>query len=102
MESRGARIALRATAGVVLAFLYVPLIVVFLYAFNPARSQSWPLPGLTTHWFEVAWRNGDVRSALVRSLEAGTGATVIALLLGSAAAFAVHRFRFFGRESISF
>ena len=102
MESRGARIMLRVASGAVLAFLYVPLIIVFLYAFNPSRAQVWPLPGVTTHWFTVAWRNGDVRSALIRSLQAGTGATIIALLLGSAAAFAVHRFRFFGRESISF
>jgi putative spermidine/putrescine transport system permease protein len=102
VESRAARLALRVASAAVLAFLYVPLIVVFLYAFNPSRAQAWPLPGLTAHWFEVAWRNGDVRSALIRSLEAGTGATVIALVLGSAAAFAVHRFRFFGRESISF
>jgi putative spermidine/putrescine transport system permease protein len=102
MESRAARILLRIGAGLVLAFLYVPLIIVFVYAFNTSRAQSWPLPGLTTHWFSVAWHNGDVRSALVRSLEAGSGATLIALLLGSAAAFAVHKYRFFGRESISF
>jgi putative spermidine/putrescine transport system permease protein len=102
METRAARILLRIGAGLVLAFLYVPLIIVFLYAFNPSRAQAWPLSGLTTHWFSVAWHNGDVRSALIRSLEAGTGATIIALLLGSAAAFAVHRYRFFGRESISF
>jgi putative spermidine/putrescine transport system permease protein len=102
MEPRVTRILLRIGAGLVLAFLYVPLIIVFLYAFNPSRAQAWPLSGLTTHWFSVAWHNGDVRSALVRSLEAGTGATLIALILGSAAAFAVHRYRFFGRESISF
>src|SRR5205823_6101551 len=74
----------------------------FLYAFNPSRGQSWPLPGLTTHWFSVAWRNGDVRSALLTSVEAGLAAMSIALALGTAAAFAVHRFRFFGRETVSF
>src|SRR5207249_9208968 len=45
---------------------------------------------------------GDVRSALLASVEAGLGATCIALLLGTAASFAVHRFRFFGRETVSF
>jgi len=43
-----------------------------------------------------------VRTALVTSLKAGFGATSIALILGSLAAFAVHRFRFFGRETVSF
>src|SRR5438445_703846 len=86
----------------VLAFLYVPLFIIILYAFNPARSQSWPLPGLSTRWFVATWNNADVRTALLTSLKAGLGATTIALILGSLAAFAVHRFRFFGREAVSF
>jgi putative spermidine/putrescine transport system permease protein len=102
MHSRGERLILRAGAYLVLAFLYVPIAIIFLYAFNPAQGQAWPPPGLTTHWFGVAWRNGDVRSALLASVEAGLGATAIALVLGSAAAFAVHRFRFFGRDALSF
>src|SRR5262249_37320027 len=95
MESRRTRLAIRLGADLTLLFLYVPLGIVFLYAFNPSRGQSWPLPGLTTHWFSVAWHNGDVRGALLTSVIAGLGATTIALLLGSAAAFAVHRYRFF-------
>jgi putative spermidine/putrescine transport system permease protein len=102
MHPRAGRIAVRVGAYVVLAFLYIPLAVIFLYAFNPAQGQAWPPPGLTTHWFGVAWRNGDVRSALLSSVEAGVGATAVALGLGSAAAFAVHRFRFFGRDALSF
>jgi putative spermidine/putrescine transport system permease protein len=53
-------------------------------------------------WFHVAWTNGDVREALVTSLKAATGATIIALILGTLASFALHNFRFFGRESVSF
>jgi putative spermidine/putrescine transport system permease protein len=88
--------------GLVLLFLYLPLLVIMLYAFNPARSQAWPLSGLSTRWFVATWNNADVRTALVTSLKAGLGATSIALILGSLAAFAVHRFRFFGRETVSF
>jgi len=102
MEPRGTRIAIRVAAYATLVFLYVPIGLIFLYAFNPAIGQAWPPPGLTTHWFGVAWRNGEVRSALLASVEAGLGATAIALFLGSAAAFAVHRFRFFGRDALSF
>ncbi|HCO02265.1 MAG TPA: spermidine/putrescine ABC transporter permease [Actinobacteria bacterium] len=86
----------------VLLFLYVPLAVILLYAFNSSRAQAWPIPGLTLKWFGVAWRNLAVRSALAASLKAGAGATAVALFLGSLAAIAVHRFRFFGREAVSF
>jgi putative spermidine/putrescine transport system permease protein len=64
--------------------------------------QSWPIPGLSTKWFSVAWHDSQVRSALWLSVQAGLIATAIALLLGTAAAFGVHRFRFFGRETVSF
>jgi putative spermidine/putrescine transport system permease protein len=86
----------------VLAFLYVPLLIVVVYAFNTSRIQTWPPSGFTFHWFTVAWQNRQVRSALWLSVQAGLGATGIALVLGSLAAFAVHKFRFFGREAISF
>jgi putative spermidine/putrescine transport system permease protein len=102
IEPRGVRIAMRVATLAVLAFLYVPLLVIVLYAFNPARAQAWPIQGLTTKWFGVAWRNQDVREALQTSIEAALGATSIALALGSLAAFAVHRYRFFGRDTVSF
>ena len=89
-------------SALVLLFLYVPLLVIMLYAFNPARSQAWPLPGLSTRWFIATWNNAEVRTALLTSLKAGIGATTVALILGSLAAFAVHRYRFFGRETVSF
>jgi putative spermidine/putrescine transport system permease protein len=102
IEPRSVRIGMRVVSGLVLLFLYVPLFVIVLYAFNPARSQAWPLPGLSTRWIVATWENADVRTALITSLKAGLGATSIALILGSLAAFAVHRFRFFGRETVSF
>ena len=102
IEPRSVRISMGVVSALVLLFLYVPLLVIVLYAFNPARSQSWPLPGLSTRWIVATWGNAEVRTALVTSLKAGLGATTIALILGSLAAFAVHRFRFFGRETVSF
>jgi putative spermidine/putrescine transport system permease protein len=93
---------MRIASGVVLAFLYVPLLIIVLYAFNSGRSQAWPIEGFSTRWFTEAWNNRDVRAALLTSVKAGVGATGIALFLGSLAAFAVHRFRFFGRETVSF
>ncbi len=102
MESRATRIALWAWVGLVLLFLYIPIVVICLYAFDNSNVQSWPISGLTTKWFGPAIHNGDMQQALWLSLEAAALATTVALVLGSMAAFGVHRFRFFGRESISF
>jgi putative spermidine/putrescine transport system permease protein len=102
METRAIRIGLRVATGLVIAFLWIPLLIIMLYAFNSSTIQSWPIPSYTFHWFRDAWEEPDVRSALWLSVRVALLATGIALVLGSAAAFAIHRFRFFGRESISF
>src|SRR6202165_3994320 len=83
-------------------FLFFPIFIIMLYAFNPSNVQSWPLEGLSTRWFASTWHNAEMRHALWLSVRAGLISTSIALTLGSMAAFAVHRLRFFGREAISF
>jgi putative spermidine/putrescine transport system permease protein len=102
MESRWTRIGLRTWTVLVVLFLYIPIGLIILYAFNESKIQSWPIQHFSLTWFTVAWHDPEVRDALFLSLKAGLLATVMALLLGSAAAFAVHRFRFFGREVVSF
>jgi putative spermidine/putrescine transport system permease protein len=101
MGGRLAGIGLRIWAAGVLAFLFVPIGIICFYAFNSSNVQSWPIRGLSTKWFAVAWDDPQVRAALLLSVKAAVLATVIALLLGSAAAFGVHRYRFFGREAVS-
>jgi putative spermidine/putrescine transport system permease protein len=96
------RWALRIGTGLVLAFLYAPLLVIVVYAFNSRRTAVWPPPGLSTTWWDKALHNHGVRQALWTSVQAGLGATAIALTLGTLAAYAVARYRFFGRESVSF
>src|SRR3954468_21211475 len=100
--SRGTKLALRLATGLVLAFIYVPILVIVVYAFNEGRTQRWPLEGATLEWFDKAVHNPGVRDALWTSLRAGVGATLIALVLGTLASLAVSRHRFFGRETISF
>jgi len=93
---------LRIGTGITLVFLYVPLAVILLYAFNERRTLKWPIPGFTLEWFEKAFHNPGVRDALWTSVKAATGATLIALLLGTLLSFAVARHRWFGRNTISF
>jgi putative spermidine/putrescine transport system permease protein len=102
MEGRRTRVALGVWVALVLAFLYIPIGVICLYAFNSSNVQSWPIAGLTTKWFSPAIHNQEMRDALWLSLQAALIATAAALILGSLAAFGVHRFSFFGRELISF
>ena len=101
-ESRLARVLLRLASGGVLFFLYLPLLVIVLYAFNPSRVQAWPPQGFTLRWFQEALDNRNVVQAVINSLLAGTFATAVALVLGTLTAIAVHRYSFFGRQTISF
>jgi putative spermidine/putrescine transport system permease protein len=102
VESRLTRVLLRLGAGATLAFIYFPLVVIAIYAFNENISQTWPIEQYTTKWFGEAWRDESVRNALWLSVQAALGATAIALVLGTLAAIAVSRYRFFGKETISF
>ena len=99
--SRWSRIAFALWAALIILFLFFPIVIIVLYAFNPSNIQSWPLSGLSTRWFSSTWHNGEVRQALWLSVRAGLLATGIATVLGTMAAFAVDRFRFFGREAVS-
>jgi len=101
MEGRATRVVLLAWVVGVLFFLFMPIATIVLFAFDRSTVQSWPIQNFTTHWFSVAWDDPAVRSALWLSLKAGVAATFLALVLGSLAAFGVHRYRFFGREAIS-
>ena len=93
---------LRLGTGLVLAFIYFPLIVIGLYAFNDDVTQAWPIQNWTTKWFTVAFHDPDVRDAFFLSVKAATLATLIALVLGTCLSFVISRYRFFGRETISF
>ena len=96
------RIALRTSTIAVLLFIYVPLIVVIAYAFNSSGTTSWPPAGFSTRWVEAAIDNSGLRQAFLTSIGIALGASAVALVLGTLAAFAVARYSFFGREAISF
>ena len=102
MEARTARVSLGVWALIVVLFLWIPLVLICVYAFNSSNIQSWPIAGFSTKWFGTAWRDDEARTALFLSLKAAGLATAVALVLGTAAATAVARFRFFGRDAVTF
>lgn len=86
-----------------LAFLHIPLLLVVLYAFTTEeKSFQFPPPGLTTRWFSVAWfERPDIWQPLWLSLKVAAVSTALAILLGTLAAAALSRSRFFGRDYVS-
>ncbi len=102
MRSERAPFLLKAAAVGAILFLHLPLVLIFLYAFTTEeKSYQFPPPGYTLKWFAVAWERDDIWQALWLSVRVASVATIIALVLGTCAAAAVARSRFFGRDYIS-
>lgn len=100
--NRRARWTLRGWTWLTLVFLYLPLLVVAVLSFNTATSLSWPPSGFTTHWWSAAWDADGPRESLWNSVKLALFATVLALFIGTLAAFAMQRHRFFGKQAVSF
>ncbi|MBN8508601.1 MAG: ABC transporter permease [Burkholderiales bacterium] len=102
MRSDRAPLGLKLAAWGVVGFLHVPLALIVLYAFSAEdKSYVFPPPGLTTRWFGVAWQREDVWAAIELSLQVAAVSTLVALVLGTLAAGALARSRFFGRDAVS-
>ncbi len=102
MLSDRASPGLKLAAGAGLAFLHLPILLIFLYAFTTEeKSYAFPPPGLTTQWFGIAWNREDIWPPLILSLQVAAIATVLALILGTLAAGAMARSRFFGQNQIA-
>jgi len=91
MLSARMRGVLRAWTAVVLVFLYAPLLLVLLNAFNSSKTFAFPPSGFTLRWWSDAWSSAGMWRALGNSVLVGLCATAIALVLGTMIAFAVQR-----------
>ncbi|WP_290057846.1 ABC transporter permease [Amycolatopsis solani] len=98
---RTSRALLWTALGLGLAVIYFPLVVVLLNSFNADTTFGFPPTRFTLEWWSRATSNEGALHALWTSVEAGLAATAIALLLGTMAAFALQRYRFFGRNPVS-
>ena len=101
-KNTAAPLGLKIAAGLGLAFLHLPILLIFLYAFTTEeKSYQFPPPGYTLQWFAVAWNRPDVWEAMGLSVRVAAISTAVALVLGTLCAAAVSQTRFFGRETIS-
>jgi len=99
--SRGIRITLVVFTLLTLVIVYAPLALVVLNSFNTSKSFAWPPPDLTFRWWEAAAASQGARDALLVSLQVAALATFVSLVLGTMAALALQRHRFFGRNAVS-
>jgi len=98
----GASLGQKVAAAAGLVFLHAPVWVIVLYAFTTEdRTYQFPPPGLTLHWFEVAFAREDIWTAMRLSIVVAITATALAIVLGSLAAFALAKRNFAGKESIT-
>ena len=102
MAGRIGKFGLVAASIATLIFMYVPLSMVIAYAFNKSGTQIWPPTGFTFQWVSDALANPGLKAAFLTSVGIALSATLIAIVLGSLAALAVARHRFFGRDTVSF
>jgi len=94
---------LKIAAGAGLLFLHLPLLLIIVYAFTTEeRSFQFPPPGLTLHWFSVAWFDRpDIWPPLWLSIKVAAIATFFALIFGTLASAALARATFFGKDQLS-
>lgn len=97
-----APMGLKIGAAAGLAFLHLPLLLIFVYAFTTEeKSYAFPPPDLTLKWFAVAWGREDIWNALFLSTKIAAISMAMAMILGTMAAAAMYRTKFFGREAVS-
>ncbi|WP_102159063.1 ABC transporter permease [Zhihengliuella halotolerans] len=92
---------LRVVAGVVMAAIYLPLLLVIANSFNATTAGSFPIADWSTKWWAAAWHNEGAREAIATSLKVAAVSTAIALVLGTLIAFALSRYTFFGKNTVN-
>ena len=99
--TRGMKWLLGAIFALVLAWIYIPLLIIVINSFNVSLTFTWPPPGFTGQWWAKAVANPGVRDAVGTSVVVALLATAIALVLGTMVAFALSGTSFFGHNTIS-
>jgi spermidine/putrescine transport system permease protein len=77
---------------IVLAFLYLPIVLLVVYSFNDSKlTVAWA--GFSTRWYREMWSNAPLMAAAVNSLIVAGVVTVVSVVLGTIGAWALYRYR---------
>ena len=82
----------------VLAFLYLPIVMLIIFSFNDSKVTSFPLAGFTLHWYEAVLANKQMLKSLWNSLKVAVAATCLCIPIGVIAALALDRYDFRGKH----
>ncbi len=89
--SRPARLVLRVYFVVFLLVLYLPTALLVLFSFNDSNTLSFPIVGLTTHWYSDAVNNPDIVDSVRNSFQIAVGVGIVATVIGLLASYALAR-----------
>lgn len=98
---RGTKITLSVITALIIICTYIPLFVIVMNSFNANRVAGWPVTDFSLVWWEKALTNPAMHASVLNSIVVASAATAIALLLGTLSAFALQRFKFYGRETVN-
>jgi len=80
-----------AVTALVLAFFYLPILILVANSFNPARfSSRWQ--GFSLIWYKRLFQSPEIWQSLKLTLIVAVSVTALSVVLGTAAAFALHRY----------
>ncbi|HEY4200417.1 MAG TPA: ABC transporter permease [Devosiaceae bacterium] len=82
-----------AFAALVIFFLIAPLVIIIGASFSDTTFLTFPPRGLTLHWFANVFEVDAFRSTMLTSFQLAVGGTILSLLVGIPAAYALNRFR---------
>ncbi|TDQ67131.1 ABC-type spermidine/putrescine transport system permease subunit II [Maritalea mobilis] len=92
---------IRAWTILVYTFMFLPVAVVIILAFNANQFGAFPMTGLSLRWFVALWENEAIVRAFQTSLTLGLLTAIISTTLGVLASLALVRYDFPGKNSIS-
>lgn len=94
MNTRGRPVLLSSYYFALVALLYLPIAVLFLFSFNANTTLSFPLQGLTFDWYRKLFAADAILNSARNSLVVAAGSSFVATLLGTAVAVLFLRFNF--------
>ena len=86
------------TASAVLLFLYFPLIIIVWYSFSADSVNSFPIERYSLDWYDKMLKDESLISAVKSSIFIALTATFLSILIGLPAAYAIHKYDFFGKK----
>ena len=98
--SKSGRRVLAAFFGLIVLFLYAPILILLIFSFNDSELPTFPLSGFTIEWYHDFLTNADLQGALKTSAKVAALSSVGAVVLGVLASMALVR-RFRGRAAVS-